>query len=75
MEPKLCREVCKHCWNSHCDSEGRGGSWVGHDDLLWTRGVGWCQVERNWIFLERLPDDCLYRFEHIVMGGNNGETQ
>ena len=77
MEPKLCREICKHCWNSYCDSEGNmammGIAWEKLDENTWkTYGQVFCNEGHEWFAewkdFEEAFQQCPYRLEHIVIG-------
>ena len=74
MKTKLCKEVCRRCWEMRSP-----GSWDFYKkaEARWRDDKVVCiavhKVRRKYLMRSRvsifeIPDCCFYRFEHMVMG-------
>ena len=72
MKTKLCKEVCKRCWEVHYP-----GCWSRNPkEFLWkSKKEATCVAihkTRLWVnsrvsIYDDIPDGCFYKLEHVVM--------
>ena len=82
---KLCKELCKRCWNEHGSKVNKysftpGCRWTETDEQYWSKGVVYCPSKYHPHLgpctavncePDGVPDYCFYRFEQIVLSGGN----
>ena len=62
---KLCKQVCKQCL------EKIGYKWHPLFEKNWQNGLlrfCWPKFNRIMVDINEMPDGCLYKLEHIVLG-------
>lgn len=70
----LNKETCKRCNETL-------SAWRPHDDTFWEQNLVWCLpmgtsggfiVKGDWVDVKgEVPDNCLCKLEHLIMGQKN----
>jgi len=80
MKPKICKRVCQKCWDTYLnrvdrENVDRGKKWREsfnkvHWQMGWLICVGRLSTHIDfWVEVDsEIPDECLYKFEHTVIG-------
>ena len=66
------------CWNKGAHEHDRNDlTWNNFDDYMWSEDMVYCWRTKQHgcrvIGTDEMPDDCLYKLEHVVMDEGQNE--